>query len=381
MLLSSTPREDGFRMPGEFELHNQCWMLWPERGDVWRNAAKPAQQNFSQVANAIINFESLTIGVSHKQYENAIQKLDPRIRIIELSYNDAWVRDNGPTFVMNDAGTLRGINWRFNAWGGLDDGMYFPWDKDDLVALKILQVEKIDYYKPENFVLEGGSIHVDGDGTLLTTKQCLLNQNRNPHLSQSRIEDYLKNYLNVDHIIWLEDGLYNDETNGHIDNLCCFIQPGVVALGWTDDRNNPNYDVCRRALSILKREKDARGRCLEIYLIPLPKGITITPEEYETIDFSHATYRSKPADIIPASYINFLICNEGIIAPIFHDEKDEEAMKILENLFPSRKVVPIYSREIILGGGNIHCITQQQPETPRESSANSTFTNYSSNVL
>ena len=189
-ITDSTPRKDGFRMPGEFEEHKQAWMLWPERPDNWRNGAKPAQQVFANVANAIAQFEPITVGVSDAQFENARRLLGENVRVVEISSNDSWVRDCGPTFVKNDKGEVRAVNWDFNAWGGLFDGLYFPWDKDDRVPAKICNIENVDMYKPDHFVLEGGSIHVDGEGTLVVTEQCLLSPGRNPELTKEQIEEY-----------------------------------------------------------------------------------------------------------------------------------------------------------------------------------------------
>ncbi|HAD06298.1 MAG TPA: agmatine deiminase, partial [Anaerolineaceae bacterium] len=220
-LIESTPRQDGFRMPAEFEPHTGCWMLWPERPDNWRLGAKPAQKAFTAVATAIARFERVTMGVSAGQFQNARQMLPGHVRVVELSYNDSWMRDCGPTFVTNGE-VIRAVDWDFNAWGGLDGGLYFPWDLDDLVARKVAEIEWVDRYKAP-LVLEGGSIHVDGQGTLLTTEECLLNPNRNPQLSKSEIENLLMEYLNVEKILWLGKGVYNDETSGHVDNLACFI--------------------------------------------------------------------------------------------------------------------------------------------------------------
>ncbi|MCB1693815.1 MAG: agmatine deiminase family protein, partial [Pseudomonadales bacterium] len=206
-------------MPAEWAPHTRTWMIWPERTDNWRLGAKPAQQAFATVAQAIARFEPVTVCVSAAQYENAAARLGPQIRVVEMSTNDAWCRDVGPTFVSNSQGELRGVDWHFNAWGGLGSGLYFPWDQDDKVARKICALEGIRSTRTEGFVLEGGSIHVDGEGTLLTTEECLLNPNRNPGLSKTDIEAALCASLGVETVIWLAEGIYNDETDGHIDNM------------------------------------------------------------------------------------------------------------------------------------------------------------------
>ncbi len=359
--IESTPRTDGFRMPAEFEAHAGCWMLWPERSDNWRLGAKPAQKAFTAVASAIAEFEPVTMGASAGQFLNARQMLPAHIRVVEMSYNDSWMRDCGPTFVVNPDGLVRGIDWDFNAWGGLEDGLYFPWDQDDLVPQKVMNIERIDRYKAQSFVLEGGSIHVDGEGTLITTEECLLNHNRNPHLTRAEIETCLADYLNLEKIIWLGQGTYNDETNGHVDNLCCFIRPGVVALTWTDDKNDPQYAISSDAFERLSKVVDAKGRKLEIHKIHQPNPILITTAESEGVDAVEGTLPRQEGDRMAASYINFYIANGGVVMPTFGDPHDAPAQAKLEALFPDRRVLGVPAREILLGGGNIHCITQQQP--------------------
>ena len=354
------PREDGFRMPGEFEPHTGTWMIWPERPDNWRLGAKPAQKVFCDVARAISEFEPVTMCVSHNQWRNARHLLPANIRIVEMSSDDSWMRDCGATYITNSNGLVRGIDWDFNAWGGLHSGLYFPWDKDDMVARKMMDLENIDRYKAP-LVLEGGSIHVDGQGTLITTEECLLNENRNPQFTKSEIENHLADYLNIDQFIWLEKGIYNDETNGHVDNICCFIKPGVVALAWCDDPADPQYDISHDAYERLMAAFDARGRKLEVHKIHIPDPILITEKESLGVDTVEGTLPRQAGDRLAGSYINFYVCNGGIVMPIFNDRHDQQAIQTLAALFPDRKVTPILAREILLGGGNIHCITQQQP--------------------
>jgi agmatine deiminase len=359
-LIESTPRKDGFRMPGEFEPHAGTWMIWPERPDNWRNGAKPAQKAFVDVAIAISQFEPVTMCVSRAQFSNARGMLPANIRVVEMSNDDSWMRDCGPTFVVNGK-EARAIDWDFNAWGGLIGGLYFPWDQDDLVARKVADIERVDRYKAP-MVLEGGSIHVDGEGTLITTKECLLNENRNPEMTQEEIEETLSEYLNLKKVIWLNRGIYNDETNGHVDNICCFIRPGVVALAWTDDKNDPQYEISHENYEILQASVDAKGRKLEIVKVHTPNPVLITKEESEGVDAVDGTLPREEGDRMAASYINFYICNGGIVMPAFGDSQDKAAQETLQKLFPDRKVVSVFAREILLGGGNIHCITQQQPK-------------------
>ena len=359
-LLESTPRADGFRMPAEWEHHTGCWMIFPQRPDTWRNGGKPAQKVFVDVATAISQFESVTIGVNHDQYQNARAMLPSHIRVVELSNNDAWMRDTGATFVINDNGQIRGVDWTFNAWGGLDKMMYFPWDKDDLVASKMCEMERIDRYRTA-FINEGGSIHTDGQGTLLTTESCQLNPNRNPNLSLTEVETHLQDYLGIEKIIWLGQGVFEDETDGHIDNLCCFVRPGVVALTWTDDKSDPQYDRSAEAYDRLMSMTDAQGQELEVHKIHQPNPMTMTQEEADGLDVVDTAFLRPVGERLAGSYINFYIANGGIVMPQFNDEYDVPAKQKLAELFSNHDIIGISAREILLGGGNIHCITQQQP--------------------
>lgn len=359
--LSTTPKADGFFMPAEYAAHHGCWMLWPERPDVWRDGAKPAQRVFAQVAEAISRSEAVTVGVSRGQYRHARAMLAPQVRVVELSSDDAWMRDMGPSFVVNDQGELRGVDWGFNAWGGLLGGAYFPWDQDALVAQKVLELEQIPRYVAP-LIMEGGALHVDGQGTALVTESCLLHPNRNPHLSKAEIEAYLMEYLGVEVVIWLGEGVYNDETDGHIDNLACFLRGGAVALTWTDDPHDPQYERSQAAYDTLRAARDAQGRALEVYKLHQPDPLYITEEEAAGIDHVDTAMPRPSGQRMAASYVNFYIANGGIIVPTFDDARhDAPACQTLAECFPEREIIPIYAREILLGGGNIHCITQQQP--------------------
>ena len=360
-LLTTTPAGDNFRMPAEFEPHAGCWMLWPERPTNWRLGAKPAQAAFAACASAIATGEPVTVGVSSAQFVNARSMLPDAVRIVEMSSNDAWMRDVGPTFVVDDAGQVRGVDWIFNAWGGLSSGLYFPWDQDDLVARKVLEVERSDRYRAP-FVLEGGAIHVDGEGTLITTEECLLNPNRNPHLDKGQLEILLHEYLGVTSVIWLGKGVVDDETSGHVDNLCCFVRPGEVALTWTDNKRDPQYAVSRDAYERLKSARDAKDRKLEIHKLPMPGPLYRPADEERGVDAVDPGLPARVAgERLAASYANFYIANSTIVMPLLDPKKDRLAANALRRLFPDRRVIGVRAREILLGGGNIHCITQQVP--------------------
>jgi agmatine deiminase len=358
--LASTPRRDGFRMPAEFEPHAGTWMIWPERPDNWRLGAGPAQEAFVAVAAAIAASEPVTVGASARQFLNARQMLPPPVRVVEMSSNDAWARDTGPTGVVDAKGRVRGVDWVFNAWGGLQGGLYFPWDQDDLVAGKILEVERLDRYRAP-FVLEGGAIHVDGQGTLITTEECLLNPNRNAGMDRQAIEAGLRDFLGIEKVIWLGQGVFNDETDGHVDNLCCFVRPGEIALTWTEDRDDPQYPISRDALQRLTAARDARGRRLKVHKLPQPGPLFLTGDEARGVEVREGTRPRQAGDRMAGSYVNFYIANRRVVMPLLDPGTDARALRILRRLFPRREVVGVPAREILLGGGNIHCITQQLP--------------------
>jgi agmatine deiminase len=358
--LVRTPRQGGFHMPAEFGRHAGTWMLWPERPDNWRLGARPAQEAFAAVAAAIAAAEPVSVGASAAQFESARTLLPPAVRVVELSSNDAWARDMGPTFVVDQRGRVRGVDWVFNAWGGLQGGLYRPWDLDDLVARKILEIERLDRYRAP-FVLEGGAIHVDGEGTLITTEECLLNPNRNPGMGRQDIEQGLRNYLGIEKVIWLGRGVFNDETDGHVDNLCCFARPGEVVLTWTDDRSDPQYEISRDALARLKAARDARGRRLRVHKLLQPGPLYVTRSEASGTERRAGTKPRRAGDRMAGSYVNFYMANGCIVMPLLDARTDARAMTVLRRLFPRRKVVGVPAREVLLGGGNIHCITQQLP--------------------
>ena len=355
-----TPAADGFHMPAEFEPHAGCWMLWPERPDNWREAARPAQLAFAQVAAAIAQFEPVTVGASAEHYEAARALLPEPVRVLEMAHDDAWMRDVGPSCVVNGRGAVRGVDWHFNAWGGLEGGLYFPWDQDDLVARKVLETERLDRYRAP-IVNEGGAIHVDGEGTALVTEECLLNPNRNPRFERADIERHLREYLGVTQVLWLGKGVVDDETGGHIDDLACFARPGVVCLTWTDRRRDPQYLSSLDALERLQAARDARGRRLKVVRLPMPGPLHMRAREAAGIISKEGSRPRVAGERLAASYVNFYIANGAIVMPLLDARTDAPAAARLKRLFPGRRVVGVPAREILLGGGNIHCITQQIP--------------------
>ena len=342
-----SPRSLNYYMPPEWYQHECCWMQWPHE-DPNRNSYleveswshfdfEKGRHKWAEVAKAISNFEKVKMIVHPKDIKIAKRILHNSIEICEIKNDDCWARDSGATFLLNDQRKLGGIDWEFNGWG-----KFSPHDSDNKIAKFMIEKSSAEYFK-STMVLEGGSIHVDGAGTLITTEQCLLNKNRNPNLSKIEIEENLKKYLNIKKIIWLKHGT-DEGTDGHVDNIACFADENKVLALACNDKQDPFYDKLNENLEILKTEKDAEGRRLEV------------------IEIEMSYKRLIPDDDEPSSYINFYIANGGIVMPSFDDEKaDKKAQNIIKSVFPKRKILALNGIDISLGGGNIHCITQQQP--------------------
>lgn len=358
----TTPASDGYRMPGEFETHEGCIMIWPMRPGSWIYGGDGARKAFAQVAEAIADSEQVTMLVGKAGMESAKAMLSDRIRLLELESDDAWARDVGPTFVIDGQGDVRGIDWQFNAWGGTYDGLYADWHLDNLVASRFCGANGYPVYPAQHLVLEGGSIHSDGEGTVIVTEACLLSPGRNPQMSKAEIEGQLKEYLGAKKVIWLRMGIYQDETNQHVDNVCAFVRPGEVVLAWTDDPSDPQYEMSSDCLRILEQERDAKGRRFQVHKLPIPEQpVCITEEDVVGFVFEEGEEERAAGERLAASYVNFYSSNGGIILPQFGDKHDKTAVEILSGLFPERRIYPIDARDIIVGGGNIHCITQQIP--------------------
>jgi agmatine deiminase len=354
--LPGTPQADGFWMPAEYAPHAGCWLIWPERPDNWRQRAIPVQAAFLQLVAAIARFEPVSVGASPRQYQIARAALAGYAKVVVLPNDDCWVRDTGPTFVVDAHGKRRAVDWRFNAWGGV----YERHARDDRVAGMIAAAAHAPRYRAP-LVMEGGAVHVDGQGTALVTEQCLLNPNRNPRLDRSDIAVQLHRYLGVSQIIWLGKGVVNDETAGHIDNLACFARPGEVVLNWCSDRRDPQHRVSLDAWERLRGVRDARGRRLKVQRIPAPPPLHMTRAESAGI-VGHSGIRTlKGGHRLAASYVNFYLANGAAIVPLLDTRTDGAALRALARVFPRRRIVGVPSREFLLGGGNIHCLTQQVP--------------------
>ncbi|MEN2975783.1 agmatine deiminase [Tistrella bauzanensis] len=371
-----SPAAAGCRMPGEFGPHDGCWLIWPERPDNWRLGAKPAQAAFTAVATAIAAVEPVTVAASAGQWANARARLPGHVRVVEMTTNDAWVRDTGPSFVIDDRGGRMAVDWRFNAWGGLIDGLYFPWDRDDQVAAKIAGIEASAVWRAP-IVMEGGAVHVDGEGTAFVTAECLLSPGRNAALGRDATETALKAALGVDLVIWLPRGVHLDETTGHVDNLLHVPAPGVICLTWTDDMADPQRAVSEEAEAMLAEARDARGRRLAIHRIHQPGPLTITADEAAGVDIVAGSQPRRAGDRMAGSYCNFYMANGGangagrrrIVMPLLDHARDQAAADAIAAACPGWEVVGVPGREILLGGGNIHCITQQVPARRRPGAA------------
>jgi len=364
LIINSTPQKDKFHMPAEYEPHLGTVLIWPVRPGSWPYNGKFAKETFTYIANIISESEKVFLLAYDEGFKEAetIFINNENVKVINIKTDDAWARDVGPTCVINDDGTVRGVNWSFNAWGGDYDGLYASWDNDDRAAIQILDELKMDVYDAAPFVLEGGSIHSDGEGTVIVTEACLLSKGRNPEMSRAEIEDKLKEYLGAEKVIWLPRGIYNDETNEHVDNVCAFAGPGEVILAWTDDTDDPQYELSVASLAVLNQSTDAKGRKFNVHKMPIPKiPVCVREDELEGYTFEEGEDVREAGERLAASYVNFYITNNAVLVPQFGDDNDIKAVNLLWELFPGRRICPILARNIIVGGGNIHCITQQIP--------------------
>ncbi|MFI5527752.1 agmatine/peptidylarginine deiminase [Kitasatospora sp. NPDC051853] len=332
-----------FRMPAEWTEHEGCLMAWPTREDLWGATFEDAKREYAQVARAISEFEPVTMVAAPGQGEEARALCGEGIEVTELPIDDAWFRDSAPIFVLDQDGARAGVDFRFNAWGG----KHSPWDSDDRISgllLERLGVERID----SRMILEGGAVTVDGEGTLITTEQCLLHPNRNPGMSKEEIEAELIAKLGVTKVIWLPyGGLLDTETDGHVDGVCAFTGPGQVLIQLPSDPAHPDYQRMRDNRAVLEAATDARGRTLEIIDLPQTVFTEIAGQEIEVC------------------YLNFYVANGGVVVPVADLPGEEEALAVIAECFPGRKVVGVRARAIAFGGGGVHCITQQIPKEPR----------------
>ncbi len=366
MPLHSFPADDGFHMPAEFSPHRGTVIVFPERAGSWGYGAVPAQTVFADIIREIAADEEVFVVVSDNTEARARELLGGlgSVTLLNIPTDDSWARDIAPTFV-SDGTAVRGIDWQFNAWGGEYDGLYAHWERDNALASRFCELMGYECYDAQHFVLEGGSIHSDGEGTVMVTESCLLSRGRNPQLSKAEITETLCRYLGAEKVLWLPRGIYNDETNEHVDNVCAFIAAGEAVLAWTDNEDDPQYPLSKACLDFLEGETDARGRRIRVHKLPIPDvPVRITEHDLAGYTFEEGEDVRELGERLAASYVNFYFTNGAVLLPQFGGENsssDARAADMMRSLCPDRRIVPIDAREIIIGGGNIHCITQQIP--------------------
>ena len=345
--LKPTPKHLGYRFPAEWEPQAATWLSWPHNKETWPGKFDPIPSVFTRIVEALTSSQHVNINVVDDKMKREVeaQLLDATINsskftLYRIPTNDAWCRDHGPAFVVNpDAREpLAVVDWGYNAWGN----KYPPYDLDDVVPTRIAEQRNLPVFYP-GIIMEGGSIEVNGRGCLLTSRSCLLNQNRNPHLSQNDIEQYLVEYYNVEKILWINNGIVGDDTDGHIDDTARFVNPTTIVACIEEDPNEDNFTILQENLKQLKAMADQNGKPFRIVEMPMPAPIFYNNQR------------------VPASYANFLIANEIVLVPTFHDRNDQSAINILQKEFPNRKVIGIDSVDLVWGLGTLHCISQQEP--------------------
>lgn len=344
------PAEMGYYMPAEWRRHEATWLTWPKDPETWPGRVPDVQEIFIRMMAALTPHEVVNLLVDDAATEGAVRarctfSSAGNIRFHQIITVDSWIRDYGPNFLVNEQGTVAYNDWSFNAWGN----KYEELKKDSAIPARLENILRAHRFEP-GIVMEGGSIEVNGAGVVLTTEQCLLNSNRNPGLARNEIEQYLKDYLGVAKVLWLGEGIVGDDTDGHIDDIARFVNPTTIVCAVEDDRSDPNYEILQDNLKRLGHMTDADGRAFEIVTLPMP-GIV----GGESTD-------SRNLERLPASYANFYIANEVVLAPIFGHENDVRALETIRRLFPGREVVGINCEPLVWGMGTIHCVTQQQPQ-------------------
>ena len=321
------------RMPAEWAPHERTLMCWPARTDLYGAHFADAKAEHAAVANAIADFEPVTLVAHPSQEDEARAAVSGAVDVVAIPIDDAWARDSGPIFV-TDGERRVGVHFRFTAWGE----KFAPYADDAAFGARVLEHLREERADATSFVLEGGSIAVDGEGTLVTTEQCLLDPSRNPSLDRDAIEARLREHLGVERIVWLGQGLVEDlDTDGHVDNICAFIEPRRVLLQTVASEDDPNFANCRENA---ERLRAAGIDVVEISALPRLDG-------------------ADEPTVVP--YVNFYVANHALIVPVTGAETDDEALALLESLYPGRRAVPVSGTTLAIGGGGVHCITQQVP--------------------
>ena len=333
-----TAKSAGFRMPAEWTRHERCWMAWPCRLDFWGDNLLATQKVHASIANAISAFEPVTMLTPPGDIANCRAQCSEFVTVLPVELDDSWMRDNGPNFVLDEAGNLAASIFHFNAWGKKHE----PWGKDAAIGHRVAEYLSIRTFS-STIYMEGGGINVDGEGTLLVTEQNVLNENRNPGLNKDEAEQILCDALGVDTVIWCPGDPDDTETDGHIDGIACFLEPGRVLVEIRPARGTVRYDNLQENLDAIRGARDAAGHKLKVEIIE------------EALEANHRS------DIFASSYINYYVANGAIIMPSFGIDRDQDARNRLAGLYPEREIVQVNISDIAIGGGGIHCITQQQP--------------------
>ncbi|MFZ6001751.1 MAG: agmatine deiminase family protein [Bacteroidota bacterium] len=341
-----TPKEQGFYFPAEFAPHDATWLSWPHKEASWPGKIETIFPVYAEFVKRVAEGEKVNINVADEALKNKatahLQKAGADLSQVQFFLhptNDAWCRDHGPAFLVHKSEKKRMIvDWGYNAWGG----KYPPFDLDDVIPTRIAEKLKLPVTHP-GIVMEGGSVEFNGKGTVLTTTACLLNPNRNPSLNQAQIESYLQNYYGVENILWLGDGIIGDDTDGHIDDLTRFVSADTVVTVVEHNKNDENYAPLKENLEMLHKLKLENGKPMKVVELPMPAAVVYEDQR------------------LPASYANFYIANKYVVVPTFRDKNDDNALSILQNCFPDRKVIGLDSVDIIWGLGSFHCLSQQEP--------------------
>lgn len=343
-----TPKQLGYYFPAEFAPHRATWLSWPHKEASWPGKINAIYPHYAQFVKELTKGEQVCINVADEAMKSSALKhlLAANVDVSKVSFffnptNDAWCRDHGPAFLINPEAAIKKVivDWGYNAWGG----KYPPFDLDDVIPTRIASQLNLPVYHP-GIVMEGGSVEFNGKGTLLTSTCCLLNQNRNPHLKKLQIEQYLVDFYGVEQILWVDEGIVGDDTDGHIDDTVRFVNEDTVVTVVEDNKNDENYQLLQDNLKQLKKMRLLNGKQLTIVELPMPD-----PVVYDGMR-------------LPASYANFYISNKSVIVPTFRSKNDAKALAILQDCFKSREVVGIDSTDIIWGLGSFHCLSQQEPE-------------------
>lgn len=343
----STPRALGYHFPAEFAKHRATWLSWPHKEASWPGKIHTIYPRYAEFIHYLAKSEKVCINVSTEEMKTfALGHLsNAGVDLSQVEFymhptNDAWCRDHGPAFLVNPLAQKKKIvvDWNYNAWGG----KYPPFDLDDVIPTLIGKQLGLPVFNP-GIIMEGGSVDFNGEGTLITSKQCLLNENRNPHLNQEQIERYLSDYYGVEQILWVDEGIIGDDTDGHIDDTVRFVNADTVITVVEEKKDDDNFEILQQNLRQLKEMRLLNGKSLNIVELPMPDPVIWEDQR------------------LPASYGNFYISNKYVIVPTFRQPKDEKVCRIIQDCFPNREVVGIDSTDIIWGLGSFHCLSQQEP--------------------